>query len=189
MGKRLVIGSRGETSPVAFSWYSGTHVQQIVGGFDGAWHGRNWASALSWVCANCGDKELDELHLWSHGAPGSPYMGDDCLDLADHGRWLDDLALRVHHDSVIWFRMCSVFHGRDGINFAYHLAEHLRCTVVGHTFKIGFPWHSGTRAHRHGRDISWSRHEGSDGKGIAWSSRKAPRTVTCFHNRVPGEWL
>jgi hypothetical protein len=92
--------------------------------------------------------------------------------------------------------MCSVFHGRKGKAFAEDLARILGCFVAGHTYKVGnyhpfrWFWHSGLRVHHPDWEPpKWSASEGKQGSGIAWSHRRAPRTITFAHNRIPQQWL
>lgn len=190
--KRLLLAARGETSPVAFSWYAGSPLARIAGRFDGYWQPTSWEQALAWVCANSETHGLGELHIWGHGAPGAPLIGGEALPFGSrirlHRDLFADLRRMCSPSTLIWFRSCAVFHGAAGKDFAERLSCALSCRVAGHTYNIG-ALHSGLHSLRSGEMATWPDHEGCDDDGgVAWSHMRAPHTVPFFWDRVPEGW-
>jgi hypothetical protein len=97
----------------------------------------------------------------------------------------------VTEESLLWFRICSLFTGKPGQSFARTWADDLGCQIAGHTFIIGFPFHSGAYVLRPGEVPSWSELEGvksgtaDQPREIYWSRRAYPNTIWTWQTRPP----
>jgi len=128
---------------------------------------------------------LMELQLWGDGAPGMPTInGKSAPDI-----FWKELANLVMADSLVWFRMCSVFFGHKGQAFAERTANELNCRIAGHTRVIG-PLQSGLWTLRPGQTPRWADGMATDHGD--WqdykSSWHAPRTIFCTTMKVPEGW-
>jgi hypothetical protein len=126
---------------------------------------------------------LMELQLWGDGSPGAPRINGKT---APDDFW-QTLSTLVTPDSLVWFRMCSVFFGEKGRGFARETVQTLGCRVAGHTHVIG-PWQSGLYSLRPGASPAWPRHFGD----LEWELLKSgpfePRTIFCATMKIPESW-
>ena len=149
---------------------------------------KTWTGAHDGISAlykDGGYTDFDEIQFWHHGQPGFPLFGGKFDAQA-----LLDLCTYLHDRTLVWFRACSVFYGKEGLKFATSTADLLRCRVAGHTRVIGPLWQSGLYS------VSWDRGSGR----IVWdkeahaewtknlSDPSAPRTIPMYQMAFPKGW-
>jgi hypothetical protein len=177
-GQRLIIYDNTENSIKEWFWRRYVQVR------------RGWKKigVSSWADAK--DKILEavrpgtrlmELQIWGDGAPGMP--GINGKPPPDAFWWL--VGTLVTPESLVWFRMCSVFWGRKGDDFAISTAKTLGCRVAGHTHVIG-PWQSGLWSYTGKSLPAFAPHEGD------WTKLKSgpfqPNTIFCAKMSFPDFW-
>jgi hypothetical protein len=179
-GQRLIVYDNTENG--IKEWFWRRYVQVRVG-----WKKigvSSWADAHGKIFnAVRPGTRLMELQWWGDGSPGAPRINGK----TPPDDFWQTLSSLVTPESLIWFRMCSVFFGDKGRAFAQATARTLGCRVAGHTYVIG-PWQSGLRTLRPGQtpDLHWL-YTGAD-----WTQVKSgpfrPRTIFCTRMSVPGGW-
>ena len=182
---RVILYAASERGPLGWSWAAWAKVQSA----------RGWKSigAKSWnevgeyfrQLALDGDK-IGEVQFWGHGQPGGPLIAGGVMP----SHVTERLSQVVTPESLVWFRMCSVFFGEKGREFAEVIAQRLGCRVAAHTRIIG-PWHSGLFSV--GPDaIQWHKRPWETGQPDNWrdwkSSRTAWHTVFCTTMKIPESW-
>jgi hypothetical protein len=172
-------------------WAAGSALYRGLRRIDAARGVASWDEALAWI--DTLRAPIRELQYWGHGKWGCAMIDDDPLDASRIAR-LAGLRERLAPDALVWFRTCETFGARRGQEFAARLADFLGARVAGHTYIIGFH-QSGLHGLAPGRRPDWAADEGlAEGtadapKRAQWSTPFRPRTITCFHNRVPKAWF
>ena len=176
-----------------FSWVTGGKFYKLFrsvehyNGFD------NWIEALKWICSVEPDKKINSLQFWGHGSPGRVWINGDFLSArsvlasSDHKVHLSNLKNRLTNDSLVWFRSCNVFAGKEGQLFAKVISSALECRIASHTYIVG-PWQSGLHTIKPGQEPAWTEEEGLDGDKKLWSMPWSPNTVFCLTGKVPESW-
>ncbi len=129
---------------------------------------------------------IHEIQWWGHGNPGIAVLNGLALN-QNNANWpLLKNKLPTNGSGLIWFRCCASFQGEKGKKFALDLANKLNCKVAGHTYNIGFPFHSGLHSVTPLKIPSWSNIEGLgiDGKTKS-SSLFAPNTIYMWQDKLP----
>jgi len=202
-GLRLMIydkrslwrGRRPDLTPV---WALGGLLYRALRRIDHHRGVASWAEALDWIATVSPERPIEEIQFWGHGLWGLARIGDDRFDEVslcagqEHSGRLAAIRARMLEggNSLWWFRTCLTFGARPGQQFAAALADNLGCRVAGHTYVIA-GWQSGLHTLRPGQPATWCEREGlsagtpeAPGAG-AWSTRKAPNTITFLHGKVP----
>jgi hypothetical protein len=127
---------------------------------------------------------LMELQCWGDGSPSMPCINGKTPPDA----FWQTLSNLVTPESLVWFRMCSVFYGNTGFSFADSMVQQLGCRVAGHTRTIGV-WQSGLYSRWPNREpnFDWDRNAVDD-----WTKNKSgpfqPRTIFCAKMSFPESW-
>jgi hypothetical protein len=186
------------------AWTAGSWLYRGLGRIDAAFGADSWDQALAWL-ARAGDgadrgRPIAEVQYWGHGKWGRVLVDKDPLaagDLRpDHRRAsaIDALRERLAPHALFWLRTCEAFGAHAGHDFAMRLADRLGVRVAGHTYIIAVQ-QSGLHGLLPGHRPDWPADEGlKSGTPEApteahWSSRSAPRTITCFHGAIPDGWF
>lgn len=179
-------------------WFAGSYLYRGLGRIDRTKGVGSWSEALSWLGEL--DEPIEELQYWGHGRWGRVLVDSEALSsaalVADHYLHAGLIALRekLAPDALVWFRTCSAFGARSGIEFAEGLADFLGTRVAGHTHVIGFH-QSGLQGLAPGGRAHWDPAEGlakgtpDEPEEAKWSRPWATRTITCLHGTVPGAWF
>jgi len=187
--KKIMIYDAAEASPVGWSWKVGAPVFWALCGFDAIAGVRSWAEGLAWLYTQGQAADVDEIHIWGHGRPGAPLIAGKPID-ASVASLVAALGRTLRPSSVVWFRSCATFAGKSGQSFARWVASALGCKVAGHTYNIGFPFHSGLRVVDSRHDPAWPQDEGLSETGEPlWSGPTQPRTILFARNSVPARWV
>lgn len=176
-----------------FSWITGGKFYKLFrsvehhDGFD------SWIKALNWINSVEPDKKINSLQFWGHGSPGRVWINGEYLSArsvlasSEHRAHLNNLKNRLTKDSLVWFRSCNVFSGKEGKLFAKVMATALDCKIASHTFIVG-PWQSGLHSISPGQEPYWGDEEGmKDGEKL-WSMPWSPNTIFCLTGKVPKGW-
>jgi hypothetical protein len=180
-------------------WSTGRRLYGALGRSDGARGVASFDEALGWLACHRPDRPIAELQFWAHGKWGRLFVERESLDstafVSGHRlhRGLSALRERLAPGALVWFRSCETFGASQGHDFARKLTDFFGCAAAGHTFVIGY-WQSGLHRLEPGALPHWSSSEGLAGgspdrpERAAWSSSRAPNTITCFSGRVPAGW-
>jgi hypothetical protein len=180
-------------------WGAGRHLYRALGRSDGARGASSFDEALGWLSTHRADRPIAEVQFWAHGKWGRLFLERDSLDRSaltpGHPlqRALWALRERLAPGALIWFRSCETFGAVAGADFARAMTEFFRCRAAGHTFVIGY-WQSGLHQLEPGDAPAWSTSEGlvrgspERPERAAWSSPRAPHTITCLAGRIPKGW-
>jgi len=144
----------------------------------------SWYDAFLKLQANIA--KWDEIQFWGHGQPGRPLMADMPLTQT----FALAFSALLNKDSLVWFRMCSVWYGSKGIEFANQVVRNLGCRVAGHTHVTGFPRQSGLYSVRPGQnaeDIIPLYPDGPEWDKLK-SGREQPRTIKALEMSIPEDW-
>jgi hypothetical protein len=175
------------------SWVTGGKFYKLFrsvehhSGFD------SWFDALKWLDSVAPGQQINSIQFWGHGSPGRVWINGEYLSArsvlasSPHRNLLLNLKERLTSDSLIWFRSCNVFAGKEGHLFAKLMASMMGCTIASHTYIVG-PWQSGLHTIRPGEEPSWSLEEGVDGEELKWSMPWSPNTVFCLTGKIPKGW-
>jgi hypothetical protein len=129
------------------------------------------------------DGSVDEIQLWGHGSPGIPLIGGEQITT----NVVVVLRRVLTAGSLVWFRMCSVFFGEKGRQFAEQTSRILGCRVAGHTHIIG-PFQSGLYSVSPGKGTDWDlRYDATPWRKVV-SGWWEPRTILCTRMSVPEGW-
>jgi hypothetical protein len=181
------------------AWSSGRLLYAALGRCDGAYGAASVDQALNWLAKHRIDRPIGDVQFWSHGKWGRLLIGKESLDRttlspgARLNRSLGALRERLAKGARIWFRACETFGALAGHDFASAFTDFMGCSAAGHTFVIGY-WQSGLHSLAPGKRPHWLASEGLvDGSAerpvrAAWSSVRAPNTISCLTNRVPQAW-
>lgn len=192
--RTCVTRGRGLSIP----WAAGARLYRGLGRADASRGVGSWDEALAWIAA--APEPVDEIQYWGHGHWGRAMIGDDVLDVGAVGAahrlhgGLQAVRARLAPDALVWFRTCETLGAARGIAFGEALADFLGARVAGHTFVIGYH-QSGLHGLAPGARADWAPDEGliegtpEDPKRAQWSTRRAPRTVTCLDAAVPDAWF
>lgn len=190
-GLRVLAYDRAEKSAIGWAWMIGAWCYGWW--FDLVLPCRSWNDFFE-GCAKAVEgngQTIEEIQLWGHGRPGQPLIAGKPLDPSPHAHLaiLVEFSKWLMRPALLWFRMCAVFEGQAGKDFAEALTTLLGAQVAGHTFNIGWPWHSGLHTARPGILPAWSVDEGvgPDKQPMA-SSALAPHTIFCLRMKYPSVW-
>jgi hypothetical protein len=182
------------------SWMAGGLLYSALGRLDD-WRGfSSWGAALTWLAEHREQEAIAEIQFWGHGKWGCAKIDREDLDVAmlDPGHEHHDKLLAIRErlrgresqPPLWWFRTCETFGAQRGHEFARAWAEFFDCRAAGHTYIIG-PYQSGLHTIEPGETPGWSVKEGliegsaDEPRRAAWSTRREPNTITCFHGRIP----
>ena len=198
------LGTALEHAPwpgLSLSWRLGGRLYAGLGRLD-AWQGfSDWGSALAWLATYRSELPIAEIQFWGHGKWGCAMIDRTHLDVEA----LD--PAHEHHDALAairarmagapdphwWFRTCETFGADAGHDFARAWTSYFNCRAAGHTYIIG-PWQSGLHTLRPGQQPDWSVHEAliegtpAEPERAAWSTRRAPNTISFLHGQIPPEY-
>jgi len=180
------------------AWSSGSVLYRGLRRIDASFGATSWDEGLSWIATYARERPIDEIQYWGHGKWGVVYVDKDPLGRKElsstHARRIAAIKERLTPDALVWLRTCEAFGAREGQDFAQDLADTFGTRVAGHTFIIGV-FQSGLRGLRPGSRPDWSDVEGL-AEGTASAPKRAheslptyPRTISCFHGRVPDDWF
>jgi hypothetical protein len=177
-------------------WSAGRHLYAALGRSDGALGTASFDEAFAWLGSHHRDRPISEVQFWAHGKWGRLFLERDSFDRAAFGaghrlhRGVAALRERLVPGALVWFRSCETFGAAPGHDFARRLTDFLGCAAAGHTFIIGY-WQSGLHRLEPGTTPHWSTNEGLEvgspekPERAAWSSMRAPNTITCLTGRIP----
>jgi len=190
-GRKLLPG-------LSHAWSSGGWLYRGLRRID-ACHGvSSWPEALAWLTDYEPQRSIAEVQYWGHGKWGAAKIGSasfgvDCL-LRDHElrEPLERIKKRMlpGDHGLMWFRTCETFGAAPGHAFAAAMSESLGCRIAGHTYVIGHI-QSGLHSLMPGAEPSWAVDEAltagtpTHPEKAAWSSWRAPNTITFLHGRIP----
>lgn len=177
-----------------FSWITGGKFYKMFRGVEHHDGFLSWTEALKWILSVEPDRKINSIQFWGHGSPGRVWINEEFLSVrsvlasSSHRDLLLQLKNRLTKDSVVWFRSCNVFSGKEGHLFANTFARFLNCTIASHTYIVG-PWQSGLHTIKPGEQPSWSEEEGFDKNGEKlWSMPWSPNTIFCLTGKIPEGW-
>lgn len=153
----------------------------------------NWGKFFE-GCARAVDQhkqQIGEIQLYGHGKPGQPLLGGEALDPTPHAHLaaLSEFSKGLAKPALLWLRMGEVFFGQQGKDYAEALSTLLGAQVAGHTYRLGWPCHSGLHTARPGILPAWSIHEGRGPDSQPERSYTfAPRTICCLRMTYPPVW-
>lgn len=165
------------------SWAVGCRLQKLFGIADAYYGASSWGDAQKWLLS-LPTYKIESIQYWGHGSPAMVWLAERPLP--------KDFFLVLKHkllkNSLIWFRTCSTFQGRGGIEFSGRLADSLNCIVAGHTKIIGL-LQGGLHTRKPYEPASWSETEGNINhkflpEWLVWRGN----TITCFHYKIPKGW-
>ena len=167
------------------SWLVGCWLQKLFGHVDD-YHGIGSVDEMR-VWLKSKDTTFSSIQYWGHGSPGIVWISGKA-----HGAtswfWLTPL---LRSDSVIWFRVCSLFQKAAGESFSITLANHLNCNVAGHTRIIGI-WQGGLHTRPPNSIPSWSPEEGTEIRKLSWLGDHFrfwnKNTIFCLRTSIPKRW-
>lgn len=165
------------------TWMIGCFIHKLFGKLDDYYGASSWDDAFKWLHSL--PTPIKSIQFWAHGSPGAAYIAQINVDREQFKR----ISARVSRDTVIWFRMCSVFSGQRGYDLSEYLADTLQCTIAGHTKTVGI-LQPGLYTRKMGQKPSWSIDEKDAGNsalvflGLQWDKR----TVLCLKATVPEGW-
>jgi len=186
--KLLIFDATRKPSLLDEGWAFGSFSMWLRQRMDGFLGATSWQEVLNWLEYK---EDVTELQFWGHGSPGEVFINGKGLlsmfinDELDYSRICDSFK----RDATVWFRTCSTFHGKKGKEFADDMSQIFNCVIAGHTYKIGFPSHSGlhTYDYRIGK-YSWSDEEGKSKTGTQKSCFYKPNTISFLRNTIPKGW-
>lgn len=144
----------------------------------------DWNEIVDWLLSRGEIEPITEIQYWGHGGPGYAHVGSKSIN--QHMDRLFELRSVLAPDCLFWLRTCSSFRGEAGQEFARRLTDALGCRVAAHTYKIGFPYHSGLHSLMPGQDPYWPLREGEKKNGTTkWSQPFAPNTINMFQGDLP----
>jgi hypothetical protein len=180
-------------------WSAGRHLYGALGRSDGARGVASFDDAFEWLATHRSDRRISEVQFWGHGKWGRFFLQRESFDRAALDpahrlhRGLARLRERLALGALVWFRSCETFGASAGHDFARVLTDFLGCSAAGHTFVIGY-WQSGLHRLEPGMVPTWSADEGlvagsaDRPERAAWSSMRAPNTISCLTGRIPHGW-
>jgi hypothetical protein len=183
---------------LSLSWRVGGALYRTLGRLDAHRGAGSWAQALDFLISAGAPAPVQEIQYWGHGQWGCLLLAGERLDASAlhpdhplHGRLC---ALRARlvpgGQALFWFRTCESFGTAQGHAFARAWTSFFQARAAGHTYVIG-PWQSGLHLLRPGAEPDWPADEGTDpsrSDRARWSGPGEPRTLTCFHGRIPDGW-
>jgi len=200
---RLIVYDRTCANRFGFglsrAWSSGRVLYAALGRSDGAYGAASVDQALRWLATYRADRPIGEVQFWAHGKWGRLLIDRESLDRAalvsGHTLFPGLCALRerLAVGARIWFRSCETFGAAPGHDFARAFTDFTGRQAAGHTFVIGY-WQSGLHLLEPGKNPHWSASEGlvrgsaERPERAAWSSPRAPNTISCLTGRVPAGW-
>lgn len=177
-----------------FSWITGGAFYKMFRGVEHHSGFHSWEEALRWVLEVEPEKKINSLQFWGHGSPGRVWINGDFLSArsllasSTHRELLLKLKNRLTNESLVWFRCCNLFAGREGQLFANTFSKFMDCTIASHTYIIG-PWQSGLHTIKPDQQPYWPVDEGfgSDNEKL-WSMPWSPNTIFCLTGKIPEGW-
>jgi len=167
------------------SWLVGCWLQKLFGAVD-EYYGIESLEEMRDILKSKG-KTCSSIQYWGHGSAGTIWIAE--MPHFDYQFFW--LAAYVNPDTVVWFRVCSLFHGKLGERFSRTLADHLGCTIAGHTRIIGL-FQGGLHTRKPFTEGSWSLEEGSEQNRLSWLRDDFrfwnKNTVLCLRTTVPKGW-
>ena len=192
---RLLVYDR-TCAALTTSWQVGGALYRALGRLDQSRGVSTWDEALEWLATVRPSERVAEIQYWGHGQWGRVLAAGAPLDLGalEPGHPWEPLLARIRArlsgpEALWWFRTCETFGRAEGHAFARGWTSFFGCRAAGHTYVIG-PLQSGLHSLRPGGVPDWPLTEGlsrkdPDAQVAAWSSWRAPNTITCLHGRVP----
>jgi len=164
------------------SWFLGCWFQKLIGKVDQYYGATSWADALGWLAKQEGT--FESVQYWGHGSPGVVWLAQKACSVHD----FSFLKTKVTPQSIVWFRVCSLFQGQKGYDFSQKLSNLLNCTIAGHTRIIG-PLQGGLHTRKPSTAPSWPVDEGEFPKSwwpevLRWGNN----TITCLATKIPNGW-
>jgi hypothetical protein len=165
------------------AWAFGCKLQKLFGLVDEYYGASSWADALTWL-KSLETYKLESIQYWGHGSPASVWLAGVRMP----NTFFMPIKYRLDENSLIWFRTCSTFQGRGGIEFSRHLADTLGCTIAGHTRIIGL-LQSGLHTRKPNTPASWPETEKDLNSKflppwLIWGNN----TIFCFNTKIPKGW-
>lgn len=187
---KVLLYDNTENKFVGWSWKIGARIYKVLGIFDKVVPVHDWEEAIDSlvkIYINDPDCRYMNVQFWGHGSPGQARINRKALKL-EH---LDGIApgMFAGTNSLFWFRCCSTFRGEKGHQFAKDVCTKLGCQVSGHTYIIGFPFHSGLHSLKPGQTPEWQLMEGEKASGGSKMSMFGePNTIWTWKNKIPEGW-
>lgn len=170
------------------SWGIGAFSMWFRDRTDGMLGALSWGEVFAWLKNRAKIKLIKELQIWSHGSPGEVYINGEKLTnyLKEN---IKDFKSFMHPEGLIWFRTCATFHGKKGKEFAINMTNIFNCKIAAHSFKIGFPTHSGLHLLKPNEKPKWPDKEGINKNGeLQRSYFWRNNTIMFWQNIIPKGW-
>lgn len=165
------------------TWALGSRLQKLFGIADEVYGASSWQDAKDWLL-NLDTYKIESLQYWGHGSPGTTWLAGVPMPRT----FFLTVKYLLDTNSLIWFRTCSTFQGRAGIELSRHLADTLECTIAGHTRIIGF-LQGGLHTRKPFEPASWQENEKDlPSKFLPQWLVWGKNTIFCFQNKVPKNW-
>lgn len=164
------------------SWLIGCWLQKLFGAIDD-YHGVSSLYEINtWLKSK--KTTFSSVQYWGHGSPGVIWISGTPTFSTD---WMFIRPL-LTKESILWFRICSLFQGEDGQAISRKLADGLNCTIAGHTRIIGL-WQGGLYTRKPYSLPSWPLAEGSESSWIRDDFRFWEKhTISCLRTTIPEGW-
>ncbi len=168
-----------------FAWLVGCWLQRLFGQVDDYLGIGSVEEMRAWLESK--NTTFSSIQYWGHGSPGTVWISNNAHS-AQSFYWLAPL---IRSDSVVWFRVCSLFQGSIGEKFSRLLANALGCNIAGHTRIIGI-WQGGLHTRPPNSIPSWSPVEGTEIRKWSWLRDDFrfwnKNTVLCLRTSIPKGW-
>ena len=174
---RIIIYDRTQ-GWLTLSWVLGAVIAKLLGRVDRVVGVSNWDEFFD-ACRAM--PKLARIEYWGHGHRGGVTCGAVQMNhgSAQLSSRLLELTKFVDSNTLLWWRTCSSFAGKEGHQFALQCSLGLGCRVAGHTFTI-WVWQAGLRILKPNETPLWSPEEGiSEGKN-RWSWPWSPASIFCL---------
>jgi len=167
------------------AWLVGCWLQKLFGKVDD-YHGIGSAEEMqAWLESK--NTTFSSIQYWGHGSPGVVWISGK---LHEYHRW-GWLAPFLRPDSIVWFRICSLFRGTEGWTFSRTLADQLGCTIAGHTRIVGI-WQGGLHTRTPHSLPGWSLSEGTEVRKCKWLRDDYrfwnKNVIFCLRTSIPKGW-
>jgi len=167
------------------SWLVGCWLQKLFGKVDD-YHGvDSLEEMIEWLQSK--NTTFSSIQYWGHGSPGVVWISGQPL-FENQWFWLESL---LQADSVVWFRVCSLFQGKKGEVFSRILANRLGCAIAAHTRTIGV-WQGGLHTRTPNSFPNWSLNEGTEIRKWSWLRDDFrfwnKNTIFCLRASIPKGW-
>lgn len=167
------------------SWLVGCWLQKLFRQVDD-YHGIGSVEEMkAWLESK--NTTFSSIQYWGHGSPGTVWVSGKPYGVLS---WFW-LAPFIERESLVWFRVCSLFQGTVGEKFSITLANNLGCNIAGHTRIIGI-WQGGLHTRPPHSLPNWALEEGTEVRKWSWLGDHFrfwnKNTIFCLKTSIPKGW-